>query len=373
VAVFEMRRATAEEAQGSKSEVGSLLDVIQQVGPKGQGNPQASAAWKQLSAASPESLPEMFGALDEANSLAANWIRAAIDTIAERTLQAGESLPTEQIEAYLRDTRHDPRARRLAFEWLVQADPSAQKRIVPDLLNDPSVELRRDTVAQLIEQADPLLEADKKDAAKDIYQRAMVAARDSDQVKYLTQKLKELGVEVDLPTHFGFITTWKLIGPFGNEESKGFDVAYPPETEIDFTGSYPGKSAPVKWFDHTTDDDYGLVSFIKAMEKMNDVTGYAAAEFQSPESRPVQLRLGCVNANKVWLNGKLLISNDVYHSGSSMDQYVAEGQLKAGRNVILVKVLQNNQPQDWAQRWEFQLRVCDRSGTAVLSSDRTSR
>jgi hypothetical protein len=48
-----------------------------------------------------------------------------------------------------------------------------------------------------------------------------------------------------------------------------------------------------------------------------------------------------VNANKVWLNGTLLVQNKIYHAGSTPDQY-ARGNWKAGRNVILVKL---------ARRW----------------------
>jgi len=57
----------------------------------------------------------------------------------------------------------------------------------------------------------------------------------------------------------------------------------------------------------------------------------------------------------------------VYHSGSQPDQFVNRVVLQPGRNVILVKVCQNEQTQDWAQRWDFQLRVCDETGGAVLS------
>ena len=40
------------------------------------------------------------------------------------------------------------------------------------------------------------------------------------------------------------------------------------------------------------------------------------------------------------------------------------------KNTILVKVCQNEQTEEWAQRWQIQLRVCDATGTAVLSADR---
>jgi hypothetical protein len=97
---------------------------------------------------------------------------------------------------------------------------------------------------------------------------------------------------------------------------------------------------------------------------------YAFAEFISAEDRPVDLRLGCINANKVWLNGELLTANHVYHSNTSVDQYIAKGKLKKGRNTILLKICQNEQTEVWAQDWKFQLRVCDQIGTAVLSVDR---
>ncbi|MGL4419927.1 MAG: hypothetical protein ACRCZF_04615, partial [Gemmataceae bacterium] len=54
-----------------------------------------------------------------------------------------------------------------------------------------------------------------------------------------------------------------------------------------------------------------------------------------------------------------------YHHGLSIDQHVGTGQLKAGKNTILLKVVQNDQKESWAQMWGFQLRVCDSIGGAV--------
>jgi hypothetical protein len=97
---------------------------------------------------------------------------------------------------------------------------------------------------------------------------------------------------------------------------------------------------------------------------------YAAAEFESDRARPVELRLATENACKLWLNGKLLLGSEVYHSFTRMDQFIARGEMKAGRNLILVKICQNEQTEEWAQVWQFQLRVCDAIGKAILSRDR---
>ena len=48
-----------------------------------------------------------------------------------------------------------------------------------------------------------------------------------------------------------------------------------------------------------------------------------------------------------------------------MDVYQVPAKLKAGSNRILLKICQNEQEQTWAQRYQFNLRVCDKTGTAV--------
>ena len=49
-----------------------------------------------------------------------------------------------------------------------------------------------------------------------------------------------------------------------------------------------------------------------------------------------------------------------------LDQYRLQAKLQRGRNVILLKVCQNEQPEDWAQRWQYQVRICDAAGAAIL-------
>jgi len=349
--------------------VADQVAALKAVGPEGAGNTKAKEAWQQLSQANAQALPLILAGLDDANPLAANWLRASVDTIAERELRKGAKLPAAELEKFTLDTKHEPRARRLAFEWLCRADQTAADRLIPKMLNDPSVEFRRDAVARLLIEAEQL-DSDKKPEAADVYRRALGGARDLDQVQEIVKKLEGHGQTVDVPSHFGYLMEWKLIGPFDNTGEAGFDVVSPPETELKFTAEYPGKSGPVKWIDHATDDIYGKVDLNKAITKANGVTAYATTEFTAAEARPIELRMATVDAIKVWLNGELISANNVYHAGDKMDQYIAHGHLKQGKNVILVKILQNEQKEEWAQDWEFKLRVCDATGTAVLSKNR---
>lgn len=360
------------------ADLSAPLKTLLSVTPEGQRNAQAGKAWQQIASADAADLPQMLAALDQADPLPANWIRAAVDTVAERNVQAGKALPKAELEKFVLDRKHDSRARRLAYEWLTRVDDTAESRLIPGMLDDPSAELRRDAVARLIEQAKPmynelgeLIEAKNKPQALAIFRQAMQAARDEDQVELVSKRLTGLGEEVNLPRHFGFLVNWHLIAPFDNTDESGFDVVYPPEKEIKLDAKYQGKENEVSWVEHKTDDDYGMVDIATALAPHKGAICYAYTEFTAPEAMEVDLRLGCVTAWKLWLNGELVFSREEYHRGMRMDQYIERGKLKQGKNTLLLKICQNEQDDNWAQRWQFQLRVCDETGTAILSSTRS--
>ena len=55
-----------------------------------------------------------------------------------------------------------------------------------------------------------------------------------------------------------------------------------------------------------------------------------------------------------------------------IDQYKLPVQLKKGANIILIKACQNEQKEEWTVEWQFQLRVCDATGTAIHSNIKAS-
>ncbi|MFN9915552.1 MAG: hypothetical protein ACK53L_23375, partial [Pirellulaceae bacterium] len=74
--------------------------------------------------------------------------------------------------------------------------------------------------------------------------------------------------------------------------------------------------------------------------------------------------------NKLWVNGQEVFTHEVYHAGMSIDQYIGSVKMKAGDNEIVLKICQNEQTESWAQRWQFQLRISDATGKAVLAQNR---
>jgi len=352
-------------AGGLRTVLAGDLDVIRAVGVEGAGNEAAGAAWKQVAAAGPEQMASILKAMNGANPLAQNWLRAAVETVAARA-RAGGGLPEADLAALVKARENDAAPRLLAFELLMQDAPKVAAELRPGLLEDPAAELRLYAVAELLEAGQALKAEDDKKGALAAFRKALDGARDEEQINALAKGLRDLGEKVDLPKHFGFLMRWQLIAPFTNVERGGFDTVFPPEKGVDLKAKYAGKGAEAVWVPFESKDEYGMIDFNEPFGMLKEVTGYAFTEFEVEDERKAEIRLGCKNGWKVWLNGELLFGRDEYHRGMKLDQYKLPVTLKKGKNTLLVKCCQNEQTEQWTVEWRFQLRLCDATGTAIL-------
>ncbi|MCH2210570.1 MAG: hypothetical protein MK110_04665 [Fuerstiella sp.] len=341
----------------------SAMDVLRNV-QGATGATAAQAAFRTVTSAGAENLIPILDGFQGATKIGGNWLRSAFETIAAAEIDAGHDLPADRLTGFIQDVSNEPSARRLAYEWLLQQDQTLKQRIIPGLLQDANPDFRRDAVAMLIDQA----ETAETQLALELYRQALKGAVHDDQVKTIAAALESAGEPVDLQMHFGFVSEWKIVGPFDNREMKGYAVAYPPESEFDLTAVYDGQFDTVRWQNIATDDDYGIVNIAEQIENYKGAVMYAVTIFRSSAARDVEFRLGTPNAWKLWLNGELMFEREEYHRGTQMDQYRVPVSLRSGGNTILLKICQDEDEQNWAQRYQYQLRVSDSSGAAILSS-----
>lgn len=344
------------------------IALLQAARPGGVGsveNQRAAAVLVQQGEAAV--LPILQG-FRKASPVGENWLRNAFEQIDSDLTAAKKTIPPKVLEGFIADVSNAPAARRLAYESLRRQDPAAEARLIPGLLLDPSPEFRRDAVALLVKEA----AAAEGPAAIALYRRAFSGAVHEDQVKQISEALRKAGETVDISRHFGFVSSWMIAGPFDNREEKGFAVAYAPEAEItadgpDLAREYDGMDAKkVRWQAIETSDDFGVVDIAKQIENYKGSAMYASAVWNSSAAQTLQVRLGTPNAWKLWVNGKLVFEREEYHRSSQMDQYAVPISLQAGRNIIALKICQNEQTQDWAQKYQYQLRICDTTGAGVL-------
>ena len=295
-------------------------------------------------------------------------MRGAFESIADRNLRDGAPLPKKELEEFAVDRTHASQARQLAFEWLVKVDASASDRLVPQMLDDPCAEFRRDAVQRLIDAASKSGEAMHTEESKEAYIRAFRAALDPDQLDLVFDQLTKVGEKPDLKRQLGLLNNWWLIGPFDHRNGIGFDAVYPPELEVDLQKKYAGTVGEVSWLKKESDERHAVLDLNTLVGRHKGAVAYAYNEFETDQAQQVEIRLGTPNGWKLWVNGELVFAHEEYHQLTQMDQYRSPVLLKPGTNIILLKICQNEQTQDWAQDWEFQVRVCDASGTAVLPS-----
>lgn len=348
---------------------GKDLSPLQQADGVSQASTALQSAWAVAAGGGPDELVGLLEGMNEADTVGQNWLRAAFDAAAERVVADG-GFPLMRLQAFLADEANHPRARQTAFEWVVRVDPSAKRPLLKKMLDDRSLALRYRAVAALLDTADsPTADAATK---TELYQKALLAARDEKQLKQIAAALEELGESVDLPGVMGFLKEWRVIGPFDNTGLAHFETAYPPESEQDFAATYPGKlggypdkHGGVSWKKVTATGEGGELDFIEPLGKEKEAVAYAYTTFTTEEAGPAEVRYQSNNATKVWLNGELIAANEVYHSGGAIDQYRATVELRAGENTLLVKALQNEQKRPWEREWDFRLRVVDELGTPL--------
>lgn len=363
--------ATGLAAAGTvRPELASAMKAILAVGPEGKGNEEAGKAWRVLAQSAPDEIEFLFASLDGASPVQANYLRSAIEVAMGKTGPAQRDQAAALLRKVLLDRSHAAPSRNLAYEVMGSLVPGSREALLPGMLEDPSEFLRRDAVQQLLEQATAAGSQADPAKARPLLEEALQHARDVEQVRDIAQRLEKMGSPVDLPRHFGFLTHWQVIGPFDNTKREGFARVEPPETDPDLGKTHPGKQGPVAWKAWASGDPFGKVDFNEALSMEKEVLAYAQAEFESDTARDVEFRLGTKNAWKLWLNGKLLFERDEYHRGQKIDQYRIKASLQPGKNLILMKACQDEQTQAWTVEWEFQLRVCDATGTAVLAKNR---
>ncbi len=349
-------------ASAEKPLVADSLAKIKAVGKEGQGNDAAAAAWKTLVKSGGSALLPTLDAFAGANPTAANWLRSAVDAIVQAEAKAGNKLPAEELKKFVETKTNDPSARRIAYELFAKIEKDAAATMIVVMIDDPSLELRRDAI-------DSNLKTAKDDAKK--LATLFAAARDKDQVEKIASALKK--TEADITSHFGFVERWHVVGPFDSAKGAGFDKAYPPEAGVDLTATYEGKGgAKVKWkaaeakfITKAKEKEYAMVDLNAELSKHKDSASYAYAVIDVAKETPVELRAGSITSIKIFVNGQSVFARDEYHHGHVMDQHVGKATLKAGKNELLMKICQNNQTEQWAQDWAFQLRICDATGGAV--------
>ena len=348
------------------AQIDDQLAAVARSGPQGAGSAAARAAVDALSEQGSEILPRLLVAMDTDNPVAANWYRAAYETIVERELAGAAKFPLNELRDVVEDRARRGRVRRLALTLVDQLEPGYQKQVVRVMLDDP--EFRADAVEIALAAGSQALGGGDSETARHEFQKAFDHARDAEQVTAAASQLTKLSEKVDVASHLGLVVDWWVVGPFDAPQFSGFGRAFGPEEKVDLKAAYVGQEgASIDWRRHHTDDPLGMVNLVQAIAPAKEAVGYAYAELDVPRPQAVQLRVGADDNLTVWLNGEKVFGRQQWLNGSRFDRFVTPVRLVQGKNQVLVKICQGPQHKDpqVPNDWTFQLRFCDEQGGGV--------
>jgi hypothetical protein len=349
------------KAEDSLSVLGRSADNVQ----------ETSAIWHLLSQRTDLSVADVLLSMKGQSDMAKNWYLALAQKLADRNPVSA----AEDCLLLIERSQEDPTARFWAFLYLTEQQAESRERLLESMLEDSSPPLRYEAIKLRLNRLESAT-GESTETHRAEYENLLNVARLPSQVQEIAVKLRNSGREVDLLRHFGFVDRWLTTGPFDNKDQSGFNQVYGPEADY-LEGNllmdegrfgevkYPGIHGDVGWKVLTTTEQDGSVDLSEPYEKEKGALVYALANFTFPQELEAEVRVGSQNAVKVWVNGQLAISREVYHAGAQIDQYRGGVRLHAGENSVLVKICQNEQTESWAQSWFFQLRFSDSSGRAV--------
>jgi len=133
----------------------------------------------------------------------------------------------------------------------------------------------------------------------------------------------------------GYLPAWQLIGPFDNDQGKGFLTSYPPETKLALAEEYAGKLLPVRWRAAGT-DPMGKVPLDDLLAPREFALGYLATFVGSDAEGPAELRLSVGDAVQVWWNDAQVASEETLRDGAP-DNVVVPVSMRRGWNKLLIK------------------------------------
>lgn len=350
------------------------LNAFESLDGSSNSDQQAIKAAAKLQSLPSDQIAQVLAGFAKADQRGKNWLRSIASDVADNG-----AFPKDALETFFANRENDADARYVAFQLLTQQDAAAKERLLAFAETDPSLPVRFLKIKTLLEDASET-KSDSPEKAIATLQQVIANGRSPSQLEKAADMLADLGQEVDLAGELGMVRAWWLLGPFDNTESQHFDTVYLPETAYVQSGSpivvdaagdretASGKNGNViGWQRIKTDDELGMVDLNAPLSNEKDAAAYVFQTFRTSGaySGPAQARLGCITANKVWVNGELVVSNEVYHSGSRIDQYIGDCELVDGENSVMIKVMQNAQTQPWAQDWQFQFRLTRPDGSAI--------
>ncbi len=134
-----------------------------------------------------------------------------------------------------------------------------------------------------------------------------------------------------------FITEWWLIGPFDNENRKGFSTVYPPEKEFNPQSSYTGRDNIQVVWQHYNEEKSEYINLANIFKPSDMGVGYARCIIEVPKDTTLKIGIGSNDGVRLWVNKSLVLDKpDERTAVPNAD--VRMVSFRKGKNTVLLKI-----------------------------------
>jgi HEAT repeat protein len=236
----------------------------------------------------------------------------------------------------------DDADRRIALRGIGAIGDIRSLPVVEPLLEQGAV--AGEAAAAIMPIAEKLAEAGEKERAIELFRKAVRVSGHRELINAAAERLRALGVGIDLAAEAGFVTHWWVLGPFPGRKQMSQRDAVPTDAPIDLAAAVTAEGKAYNWKYARVADAVGMLDLREAVAPQEDCAAYAYAEVTSDTDRDVIFKIGSDDGVVCWLNGKRIHSYNE-DRGYAPDQDIVPTHLRAGMNFVLLKVL--NGGADW--------------------------
>ena len=139
---------------------------------------------------------------------------------------------------------------------------------------------------------------------------------------------------------------WQIAGPYHIENEFAYDYQFIPETDDLNKSNW-------QFIDDSMNDGY--IDLKNSLPNSYWATAYALTYVYSPEERPAEIRIGCDESCKLWLNDNIIL-NGYSEKEIPFDGASVKVVLRPGYNKLMIKVVNR------IHEWGFLCRITDEEG-----------
>ena len=219
-------------------------------------------------------------------------------------------------------------------------------------------ELKDVSAAVLASLAKSMYESRRTTEADRLVTQLLAKATTPESIQEVTRIAQGTKSITDIARRLGFVTSWKVAGPFPWNRADAFKVIHVNEPTVNPAANYKLNGNDTAWKKFESKDDSGIVDMTSALSAQANATGYACTTVTVAADTDAVARMGSDDGIKLWVNGAPVHENNA-DRGTKIDEDKAPIKLKSGANTLLVEVTQGG------GGWNFCLRLTNKDGAPL--------